>query len=191
MSEPAWLEYAVAPEWLGQPLTGRPDGAAGGDAVADTADIGNLADEALGTDGGDAINGLGVVGTAISQYRQSTADRVGYKIVEAAAAGVADFALGAVSVLGPMVRMVPGAGAIADLLTANTQPLLDKHVLKPLTGGFSIAGLLTGSIRVASAYAEDSGTGSTKAVSRLKARADMDNDSSAVAWLVGKLRGDV
>lgn len=190
MSAPAWLEHAEAPDWLGRPLTGRPDGAGDGDTVADVADVGNLLSEIFDAGGDLEINGAGFVGTALSQYRQSTVDSFAQKLVEGAVAGAADYALGAVSVLGPIVKMLPGGSYLAELLTANTQPIIDK-VVNHLTGGkFSVAGLMTGSIRVISAYAEDFRTGNTKAVALLKARADMDNTTSAEAALVDKLRGD-
>jgi hypothetical protein len=189
VSAPQWLEYAEAPEWLGRPLTGRPDGSGDGDVAADTADLANMGAEVFDTGGDLAINGGGIVGTAISQYRQSTASTVGFKVVEALVAGGADFALGAVSVIGTVVRMIPGGGMLADLLSANTQPLIDKAVNQATDGKFSVAGFMTGSIRVISAYAEDRLLNNTKAVSRLKARSDMDNTTPAVTWMLNKLRG--
>src|SRR6185369_9373910 len=105
------------------------------------------------------------------------------------AAFAADYAMGNVPILGPLIKRIPGGEAIGEFLSANFQPILDTQGVKRLSKGrFSIAELVTGSLRVAAAAVEEKATGSTKAVSRLKARADMGNTSATVAWLVSTLR---
>lgn len=188
MSETGWLERASPPAWLGRPLTGRPDSAADGDATADFADIANLLFEMFNVPGGDELNALGFAGTAVSQYRQSTAENPLLKFVEAGLAGYADYKLGNVPVLGPALKKA-GAELLARLITANTQPLLDTYVLKPLAG-FSLAEVFTGFLRVSTATLDDVWSGRTRAVARLQARADMGNASSTVARLVNMLRRD-
>jgi hypothetical protein len=186
MSAPDPLDPVPDPEWIGEPLTGK--GAAGdtgeADGTATGADMGGLGGTAggLGDGVGFGFDALGGGATAVSQYKQSTAQLKGFKIADAALGGLADVMMGKSSLVG-----VPDLGAA---LVPVVDSLFVKPVFKLMGIDFSVGDTVTGTVRTLVTVTEGITTDTREGMARLRTRADMGEMGSLakqvsrlVSWL--------
>jgi hypothetical protein len=179
MSAPDPLEGVPDPEWLEQPLTGKGPGETGeADGAATGADVGGAGGAAGGM--GDAVGmGFDILGggaTAVSQYRQSTAQFQGFKIADAALGGLADVALG----------KVPGLPEVGQSLVPVVDGLFVKPVFKLMGIDFSVGDTVTGAVRGLVTLTEGVTTDTREGLARLRARADM-GEMGSLAKQVSRL----